>query len=76
MDAKHLGRENVYQLEKNGVRYTLVPFARKNQPKALKVEGSNFLTIMHEPSTFIGECKEMYEVYMLVVKRKEGSEDL
>ena len=30
MDAKHLGRKNVYQLKKGGVRYTLVPIARKN----------------------------------------------
>ena len=30
VDAKHLDRKNVYKLEKAGVRYTLVLFAKKN----------------------------------------------
>ena len=30
LNAKHLGRKNMYQLEKGGVQNTLVPFARKN----------------------------------------------
>ena len=34
VDAKHLGRSNLYQLEKGGIKYTLVSFTRKNQPKA------------------------------------------
>ena len=35
MDAKHLSMSNLYQLEKGGIKYTLVPLTRKNQPKAL-----------------------------------------
>ena len=35
VDAKQSGRSNLYQLEKGGIKYTLVPFTRKNQPKAL-----------------------------------------
>ena len=30
VDAKHSGRSNVYQLKKDGVTYTLLPFSRKN----------------------------------------------
>ena len=30
IDTKYIGRKNVYQLEKGDVKYTLVPFARKN----------------------------------------------
>ncbi|XP_019052158.1 PREDICTED: uncharacterized protein LOC109114263, partial [Nelumbo nucifera] len=36
VDAKHLGRKNAYQLEKEGVRYTLLPMAEKNLTKASK----------------------------------------
>ena len=76
MDAKHSGRDNMYQLEKDGVRYTLVPFSRKNQPKALKVEKRNILTIVHDPSSFAGECRKTREVHLMVVKGEVESRDL
>ncbi|EEF41136.1 conserved hypothetical protein [Ricinus communis] len=38
----------------------------KNQPKALKTEGRNFLPIVHGPSSFMGECKETQEVHLMV----------
>ena len=41
------------QLEKGGIKYTLVPFTRKNQPKALQAEGKNFLTFVHDPSSLV-----------------------
>ena len=44
------------------------PFTRKNQPKALQVEGRNFLTIAHDPSSLMGKCKETREVHLMVVK--------
>ena len=31
----------------------------KNQPKALQAEEKNFLTIVHDPSSLMGECKEI-----------------
>ena len=58
MDAKPSGRSNLYQLEKGGIKYTLVPFTRKNQPKTLQAEGKNFLTFVHDPSSLMRECKE------------------
>ena len=30
----------------------------KNQPKALQVEKNKFLTIVHDPASHMGECKE------------------
>ena len=54
MDAKHSSRSNLYQLEKAGIKYTLVPFTRKNQPKDLQVEGKNFLIFVHDPSSLMG----------------------
>ena len=40
----------------------------ENQPKALQAKGRNFLTIVHDPSSLMGECKETREVYLMVVK--------
>ena len=63
MDVKHSGRSNLYHLEKGGIKYTLVPFTRKNQPRGLQAEGRNFLTFVHDPSSFMGECKETQKVH-------------
>ena len=58
MDSKHSGRSNLYQLDKGEIKYIIVPFTRKNQPKALHAEGRNFLTIVRDPSSLMSECKE------------------
>ena len=76
MDAKHSGRSNLYQLEKKGIKYTLVHFTRKNQPKALQAEGMNFLTFLHDPSSLMGECQETREVHLMVVKGEVESSKL
>ena len=76
MDAKHLGRKNTYQLEKEGVRYTLLPIVEKNQTKAFEVERRNFLTITHKHTEFVRECRDTQEVYLLVVKGESVSEPL
>ena len=76
MDAKHTGRSNLYQLERKGIKYTLVPFTRENQPKALQVERRNFLTSVNNPSSLMGECKETREVHLMVVKGEVESSDL
>ena len=39
----------------------------ENQPKALQAEGRNFLTIVHDPSSLMSECKETREVHLMVV---------
>ena len=48
VDAKHSSRSNLYQLEKGGINYTLVPFTK----------GRKFLSFVHDPSSVMGECKE------------------
>ena len=40
----------------------------ENQPKALQAEGRNFLTIVHDLSSLMSECKETREVHLMVVK--------
>ncbi|XP_010263723.1 PREDICTED: uncharacterized protein LOC104601919 [Nelumbo nucifera] len=75
-DAKHLGRKNTYQLEKEGVRYTLLPMVEKNQHKAPKAEERNFLTITHPHSEFVKECNDTRKVHLLVVKGESLNESL
>ena len=53
-----------------------MPFTRKNQPKALQEEERNFITFEHDPSSFMGECKETREVHFMVVKGEVESRDL
>ena len=53
MDAELSGRSKLYQLEKGGIKYKLVSFTRKNQPKALQAEEMNFLTFVHDPSSLM-----------------------
>ena len=73
VNAKHLGRKNTYQLEKEGVHYTFLPMVENNQTKASKVEGRNFLTITHKHSEFVRKCKDTQEVHLLVVKGESVS---
>ncbi|XP_010278719.1 PREDICTED: uncharacterized protein LOC104612828 [Nelumbo nucifera] len=75
-DAKHLGRKNTYQLEKEGVRYTLLPMAERSTPKAPKTDEKNSLTIMHHHAEFVKECKDTREVHLLVVKGESKNETL
>ena len=47
-----------------------------NQPKALQAEGRNFLTIVHDPSSLMDECKETQAIHLMVVKGEVESRDL
>ena len=38
VNTKHLGRDNLYKIRKNGVNYTLVPLKKESNPKTSKVE--------------------------------------
>ena len=40
------------------------------------MEGKNFLTFVHDPSSLMGECKETREVRLIVVKGEVESRDL
>ena len=40
------------------------------------MEGKNFLTFVHDPSSLMGKCKETREVNLMVLKREIESRDL
>ena len=48
----------------------------ENQPKTLQAEGRKFLTIVHDPSSLMDECKETQAVHLIVVKGEVESRDL
>ena len=65
--------KNTYQLVKEDVRYTLLPM-KTNQTKATKVEGQNFLNIMHRFTNFFKESKVTREIHVRIVKEENISE--
>ncbi|XP_031402603.1 uncharacterized protein LOC116212173 [Punica granatum] len=68
-DVKHHGKKHVYQLVKEGVRYTLVPLSLKPKPKVVpKVEGKAFLIETHSEREIEGDFKESKEMHVLIVK--------
>ena len=40
------------------------------------MEGRNFLTIVHDPSSLMGECKETQALHLMVVKGEVETIDL
>ena len=48
----------------------------RTNPRLYKRKGENFLTIVHDPSSLLGECKETREVHLIVVKVEVESKDL
>ena len=66
----------------NGYRAKFLRLAERNKlsksenlPKTLQVKGRNFLTIVHDPSSLMGECKETREVHLMVLKGELESRD-
>ena len=55
--------------------YTLLPM-KTNETKAAKVEGRNFLTIMHRFTNFVKECKDTREIHVRIVKGENMSEPI
>ena len=39
------------------------------------MKGRNFITIVHDPSSHMAECKETQEVHLMVVKGEVESKD-
>ena len=40
----------------------------ENQPKVLQAKGRNFLTIVHDSSSLMDECKETQSIHLMIVK--------
>ena len=68
MNAQHAGKENIYRLEKGGVRYTLLPLKVENRSKARQKEGRSFLTITQSEKELVDDLKESRVVHALIVK--------
>ena len=68
LDAQHPGKENVYRLKKNGVKFTLLPLRSGAHPKVPKVDKRIFFTITHSEHEMEASIKESRVVYALVVK--------
>ena len=68
LDAQHAGKENVYRLEKNGVKFTLLPLRSGARPKVPKVDKRTFFTITHLEHDMRATIKESRMVHTLVVK--------
>ena len=69
LDALHTGRENVYQLEKDGVRFTLLPLRSGLRPKVSKADRRTFFTITRLEQEMRAVIKESRVVHALIVKQ-------
>ena len=68
LDAQHAGKENVYRLEKDGKKFTLLPLKGGVRPKVPKESKRTFFTITHSEHEMGAAIKEARVVHALVVK--------
>ena len=69
LNAQDMGKENVYRLEKNGVKFTLLPLRSGAHPKVPKVDTRTFFTITHSEQEIGAAIKESRVVHVLVLKQ-------
>ncbi|XP_023879896.2 uncharacterized protein LOC111992260 [Quercus suber] len=67
VDATHKCKDNVYVFFKNGRKIVLGPIKEGSRPKAPKVEGKRALLIVNNEDEFDRDCKELKQVYAIVV---------
>ena len=67
VDATHMCKDNVYVFFKNGRKIVLGPIKEGNISKASKVEGKLALLIVNNEDEFARKCKELKQVYAVVV---------
>ena len=67
VDATHRCKNNVYVFFKNGRKIVFGPIKEGSIPKASKVEGKPALLIVNNEDEFDRECKELKQVYAVVV---------
>ena len=68
LNAQDMGKENVYRLEKNGVKFTLLPLRSGAHPKVPKVDKRTFVTITHSDHEMGVAIKESRVVHTPMVK--------
>ena len=71
VDATHRCKDNVYVFFKNGIKIVFGPIKEGSIPKASKVEGKPALLIVNNEDEFDRECKELKQVYTVVVTNGE-----
>ena len=67
VDATHRCQDNVYVFFKNDRKINLGPIKDSSLPKASKVEGKPSFLIVNNEDEFDKECREMKQVYVVVV---------
>ena len=67
VDATHRCKDNVYMFFKNGRKIVLGPIKEGSILKTSKVEGKPTLLIVNNEDEFDRECKELKQVYAVVV---------
>ncbi|XP_065617182.1 uncharacterized protein LOC136062264 [Quercus suber] len=67
VDATHKCKDNVYVFFKNDRKIVLGPIKEDSRPKASKVEGKPALLIVNNEDEFDRDCKELKQVYSVVV---------
>ena len=71
VDATHRCKDNVYVFFKNDKKNFIGPIKKGSVPKAFKVEGRPSLLIVNNEDEFDKECKDLKQVYALVVTNGE-----
>ena len=66
--AQYSGKENIYRLEKNNKRYTLLPLTVMSRPKNSESAGQSILTIVNSEGGVKEVMKVTPEVHALVMK--------
>ena len=64
-----MGRENVYQMENDGVRFTLLLLRSRSYPKISKANRRTFFTITHLEQEMGAAIEEYRVVHALIVKQ-------
>ena len=72
VDATHRCKDNVYVFFKNGRKIIFAPIKEGSVPKTSKVEGKPSLLIVNNDDEFDRECKELKQVYVIVVTNGES----
>ncbi|XP_050254013.1 uncharacterized protein LOC126700075 [Quercus robur] len=72
VDATHRCKDNVYVFFKNGRKIVLGPIKENSVPKASKVKEKPSLLIVNNEDEFDRECKELKQVYAVVVTDGES----
>src|SRR5436190_14987279 len=76
VDAQHSGRNNTYQVTKDGVKYTLLPLKRRPRLKPTSEELKETLFIMAQSGQEIeSEFKDSRQIYALVMRQILVAED-